>query len=168
MEIVIAIVLNFYTNFIRQTIWTFRETTGIFHEARFITTVTACLNVILSVIAGYFYGMFGILAATVLSRMLYAWWKEPCIMFEKYFQKSAIKYYTTYIKRFILCVTTATITYSLCMLFNNFNIYVSFMWKIIICGLIPNVIFVLYFRKSDEYKYVYCKLVIPIINKIKK
>ena len=167
MEIVIAIVLNFYTNFIRQTIWTFRETTGIFHETRFITTVTACLNVILSVIAGYFYGMLGILAATVLSRMLYAWWKEPCIMFEKYFQKSAIKYYTTYIKRFILCVITAAITYSLCMLFNNFDIYVSFMWKIIICGLIPNVIFVFYFRKSNEYQYVYYKLVLPMIKKIK-
>lgn len=168
MEIVIAIVLNFYTNFMRQTIWIFRETTGIFHETRFITTVTAGLNIILSIIGGYFYGMFGILVATVLSRMLYAWWKEPDIMFKKIFRKSAIKYYVIYIKRFILCVITAIITYLICMLANNFDIYVSFMEKIIICILIPNVVFVFYFRKSDEYKYVYCKLVIPIINKIQK
>ena len=165
MGIVVAIVLNFYTSNIRQTIWTFRETTGLFHETRFITTVTAVLNIFLSLVAGYYYGMFGILIATVLARMLYAWWKEPMILFNKYFKKSAKKYYLTYISRFILFLLTGMMTYILCGVFKIGNSYISFIWKIIVCCIIPNVIFFIYFRRTNEFRYIMNKLIGNIIRK---
>lgn len=165
LEIVVAIVLNFYTSNIRQTIWTFRETTGLFNETRFITTVTAVLNIFLSLIAGYYYGMFGILIATVLARMLYAWWKEPMILFDKYFKKSSKRYYITYISRFILFALTGIVTYILGGIFKIENIYVNFIWKIIVCALVPNIVFFIYFRKTNEFRYIWNKLVDPLLKK---
>lgn len=167
LGITIAIVMNFYTNYSRQVIWTFRETTGLFHETRFITTVTAVLNIIFSLAAGYYFGMLGILVATVLARMIYAWWKEPIILFHNYFKKSAKQYYITYIRRFVVLVITAILTFGLGEIFEMYNIYIRFGWKIVLCCIVPNLTFGIYFKKTDELKYILDKIVIPMVRKVK-
>ena len=165
LPIVIAIVLIFYTNNIRQTIWTFRETTGLFHETQYITTVTAILNIVFSLIGGHYWGMLGILIATVLSRMLYAWWKEPIILFNSYFRKSSKHYYVVYVCRFLLFGLTCITTYILGMVLKSDNLLVTFVWKIIICCIVPNLIFFFYFKNSKEFKYLWVKLVEPLRRK---
>lgn len=168
MGITIAIVLNFYTNYIRQVIWTFRETTGLFHETRFITAVTAVLNIIFSLIAGYYWGMLGILSATILARMIYAWWKEPLILFHTYFKKNAVCYYVTYIKRFLIFLLVCILTCGLGEFPKVNSIYVRFVWKIVICCVVPNVAYGLCFAKTNEFKYILKKIGSPILCKICK
>ena len=166
--VVVAIVLNFYTNHIRQVIWTYRETTGIFHETKYITLVTAILNIFFSLFGGYYGGLFGIVFATVIARMLYAWWKEPMILFNKYFNKSAKTYYITYIRRFCLFLVSCLITYYLCNVYTDSIMIYGFIYKIIICCIVPNIIFLLYFRKTDEFSYFLNKIVKPIMVMIFK
>lgn len=149
---VIVIVINFYTGNIRQPIWAFRETTGLFHETRFITMVTAILNIMFSVVMGYIWGMFGVLSATVIARMLYSWWKEPMILFNGYFGCSAGKYYRTYILRFLLFTAVCALTYVLCSFINHGNIYTEFILKMSVCIIIPNAVFFPIFTKDSRIK----------------
>lgn len=167
-KIVIASVLNFYTSNIRQALWTFRETTGIFRETQYITAVTAIINVVLSLVGGYFWGMFGIIMATVISRLLYAWWKEPIILFNKYFNKSSKQYYMVYIARFILFVLTCSVTYFIGALVKSDNLFFTFVWKIVVCCIVPNLIFLFYFKNFKEFKYLWEKLVEPLRRKVFK
>ena len=101
----VFIVLNFYTSNIRQNLWVYRETTGIFSKVQYTTLVTSMFNIVLSIIGGRYYGITGIVAATVISRMLYNWWKEPTIIFRDYFNDSPRRYLLTYIVRLIyVCI----------------------------------------------------------------
>ncbi len=159
LGIVILIALNFYTSNIRQTIWAFRETTGLFHQTRYITLVTAVINIFLSILMGYFWGMSGIILATVISRMVYAWWKEPQILFTRYFQTSSKYYYLKYFQRLLICGAVYSITYIVCSFVIIQNIIINFIVKAVICGVIPNILFLLIYCKTEEFEYMHKKIV---------
>ena len=168
IEVVIVMVLNFYTSNIRQTLWAYRETTGIFVQTKYITLVTAIINIVLSILFGYIWGIVGILAATVLSRLIYAWWKEPQILFRDVFQKSPKSYYWIYIKRLIFCILVTTVTYIVANKIVFSNIYIMFVYKMLVCCIIPNIIFLLVYYRTDEFKYLFDKIIakmLPIKNK---
>lgn len=156
---VVLIALNFYTNNIRQTIWVFRETTGLFHQTRYITLVTAIINLFLSIIMGYFGGMGGIILATVIARMVYAWWREPQILFKQYFQITSRYYYIQYIRRILLCVIICCLTYFVCTYVSIHNVLLQFIVKVGICGVLPNIILLFIYRNTDEFKYLFEKIV---------
>lgn len=149
-------VVNFYTANIRQTLWMYRETTGVFKETRHITFVTSIINIFLSIIFGYLFGLEGIVAATVFSRMVYAWWKEPRIIYKKCFKKSSISYFISYIRRFLLLVVVYGINYFVCMITANAvsNMYISFILKMLICVCVPSLLFVIVYRKSIAFTYL--------------
>ncbi len=147
--IVIVIVLNFYTSNIRQSVWAFRETMGFFHEVRLITAVTAVLNIVLSVIMGYFWGMFGVLTATVIARMVYAWWKEPVILFNGYLKSPVRKYYFTYLRRFLLFAAICSLSFFACKVADQVsNQILGFALKMLICLILPNGVLWLVFHKN--------------------
>lgn len=159
INIIVAIVLNFYTSNIRQTIWAYRETTGIFVETKYITLITAIINIISSVIGGYLWGIAGILYATTISRLVYAWWKEPQILFAKSFNKTAMGYYITYIKRLVFCIIIGIITYRIANIQLMTNIYLLFIYKMLICCIIPNICLVVAYCRTEEFKYLFYKIV---------
>ena len=154
MMAVIAIVLNFYTNNIRQSIWIFRETTGLFQETKYITAVTAAFNLVLSLLFGYVWGMEGILMATVLARMLYAWWKEPMVLFRAFFKRSVASYLISYFKNALLCAAMCAGVYFLCGWASLENDYLEFGVHMLICCIVPNVIFLCVFWRRNEFQYV--------------
>lgn len=153
-SVLIWTVLNFYTSNIRQSLWTYRETMGVFKKTKYITIITAVLNIGLSILLGYFFGLAGIISATVISRMIYAWWKEPLVIYKDYFKSSPVPYFITYIKRLVLLLGITTITHIVANIINIEKIYVSFLLKCIICVLIPTIIFFIIYRKSEAVKYI--------------
>lgn len=153
-SILICAVLDFYTSNIRQTLWIYRETTGIFKKTRHITLVTSAINLVLSVILGHFYGLVGIIGATIISRFIYAWWKEPYIIYKDYFKMSPKKYYIDYIKRFILMIVICGLTYIVCNLIQVANIYIVFAMRISICLVIPTSCLLIIYRKSEATIYL--------------
>ena len=154
----IVIVLIFYTSNIRQPIWVFRETTGLFHETRMVTTITAILNIALSAVIGWFHGMTGVLIATLISRIVYAWWKEPMILFGKVFGCSAKRYYINYFIQAALFTVICGITYLLCKFVTVTNDYLSFVLKILMCTIVPNTFFFALFFKNQGLRDLVRKL----------
>ncbi len=153
-SLLIWAVLNFYTSNIRQTMWAYRETTNLFVKTKFITIITSIINVFSSIIGGYFWGITGIVAATVISRMIYAWWREPLILYNDYFEISSKSYFVNYIGRLILLTIITIITYLSCYYVNSFNIYINFIIKMIICCVVPIIIFFIVYRKSEDFDYL--------------
>ena len=148
------LVLNFYTSNIRQTIWMYRETTGIFNKTKYITIITSIINLILSLLFGYYFGIVGIIGATILARMIYAWWREPIILFKDYFNKSSLGYFKNYIFRIILTVVIMCITYFICISIPIFNIYINFVIKILVCCVVPTIILLFIYKKNNAIIYL--------------
>lgn len=156
---VVALVLNFYTGNIRQPIWAFRETTGIFHETRNVTAVTAVINVILSLLLGYYLGIFGILISTVIARMVYSWWKEPLVLFNGYFGCSSKRYFVNYAIRFVLFVIVCSACCFLCEMIRISNVYVCFILKMLCCLLFPNIVYSVCFFKDKGLRDLINRLI---------
>ena len=153
-DILVLAVLNFYVTNIRQTIWAYRETTGIFKKTKYTTIITAIVNIGLSIILGYVFGLLGIIAASVIARMVYAWWKEPIIIYEDYFKTSPKPYFATYIKRLLLLIVICLITYIVATILPAINIYLSFILKMIICLIIPTFLLFIIYRKDEAFLYL--------------
>ena len=155
---VICLVLNFYTSNIRQNLWMFRETSGMFEKTKYITLVTAIINIILSVIFGKIYGITGIVLATCISRMIYAWWKEPCIIFNDYFKISSKNYFYNYIKNLLLTSVTLCICLFVCSFIHLQNVLLVMIIKSILTTLIVCIIYYINFHNKDVFKFVTKKL----------
>lgn len=144
----------FYVQNIRQTIWMYREVTGLFNETKYFSLVTSSLNLILSIILGKNYGIIGILVATIISSMVYSWWKEPVLLFSKYFKKSSKTYFYNYISRFCLLF----LIFIVCNFINRFinigNLYVYFIVKAIITVFVFLVVFLVVYRNSYEFEFL--------------
>jgi len=165
--LLVCTVLNFYTSNIRQVLWVYRETTGIFTKTKYITLVTTLFNVILSIIGGYCFGITGIILATIVARFIYAWWREVQIIFKNCFDANPDDYYITYIKRLIGTCIIYFITALICKYLTVFNIYISFVIKMIVCVIVPNVILFIVYRNSIAINYFKSDIIKMIINKKK-
>jgi O-antigen/teichoic acid export membrane protein len=97
---VIAIVSNFYFSGLVRPVWSFRESTGMYNETKFIMLICAVLNIILSIILGILFGISGILFASLISRLLTYFWYEPIILFKKYFNHNPIEYFKNVVVNF--------------------------------------------------------------------
>lgn len=151
---VILIVVNFYTSNIRQNMWAFRETTGLFNKTKYITLVTSSLNLVLSIIFGYFFGLVGILGSTIVARFIYAFWREPIILFKNVFNRSSKSYFMTYFLQFIIFLLTCSLTYLVCYFISFDNNILEFIIKIIFVVVFPNLLFLLLFCKTKNFKFL--------------
>ena len=78
---VFAIAINFYVSSAISPVWMFREANGIFGRVKYLLIITAVVNIALSVLMGYLWGMAGILLATAVAKLLTQIWYEPKILF---------------------------------------------------------------------------------------
>lgn len=154
-SVVFAIVSGFYLLGIMSPIGTYRETIGLFKQTKYVFLVTAILNIILSIILGKIWGVFGIFIATSISRLLTNSWFEPHVLLKDYFQTSCKKYFMNKVKNILLmtlsCVLILLIIKYIKILF--INSIVCFIIEIIITTVLTNIIFFISYHKKEEYKY---------------
>ncbi|MBP5466252.1 MAG: oligosaccharide flippase family protein [Clostridia bacterium] len=99
---VFIIAFNFYLTNAISPVWMFREANGMFNEVKFVLIIRAIINIALSVILGYFWGVFGIFLATAVSLFLTNFWIEPRILSRIIFQRDSKIYWIKQFKYFVL------------------------------------------------------------------
>ncbi len=154
----IFLISNFYTSNIRQTLWVYRETSGIFNKTKYVTMVTAVINILLSIIMGYYFGLSGIVLATVISRMLYAWWKEPLVIYKDIFHKSANEYFIKYIVRIIIIAFIYILIELIFKFININNMILLLIIKAVVSVIIIALVFFIVYRKNEAFSFITDKL----------
>lgn len=164
---IIAIVINFYMVGIQNNIYMFRDTTGLFNDIKYAVIITAILNIIFSIILGKIYGLFGIIFATAISRILTCFWYEPLMLHKIYFKTSAQKYF---INRMTNVFLTIIISIFICGVSKVFvvNSWTLLVIKTIIISIIAGALLLIVYCRYDEFKY-YIELIKTFVkNKIVK
>lgn len=148
---VIIFSLTFFVTCILNPLWMFRETTGQFKEVRFVMLIAAILNIIFSIVLGYFFGLAGIIGSTAISKLLTLFWVEPKILYKNVFNDSTKSYWLLIIKLLII----SAISIVCCVLINNFIPvgWLQIFIKIFICLIINCIIFILCNVKTDEFAF---------------
>lgn len=157
IEIPVILAVNFYMVGMQNAIWTYKNTMGIFKQGRYILFFTAGINLVLSIYLGNKMGLFGILLATAIARLLTNTWMDPYVVYKYGLNSSPLEYLFKYIKYIIVLISTGALTGFLTNLV-HFNIYITFMIKFIICVFIPNIVFLILFFRTNEFKYLLNKL----------
>lgn len=106
-EFVIGIItVNFFIDFMRRGIATFKNSLGLFHEERFRPIIEGVSNVVLSLIFVQFLGLIGVLLATIITRLLVLYIIEPFVVFKYGFEQKPFRFYIVqYITTGILIIS---------------------------------------------------------------
>lgn len=167
-SVVMVIVGQFYSVNISQTIWVYRETTGFFDETKQIRLITALINLIVSIILGGIFGILGILGGTILAKIVYSWWREPEILFNKYFGISSKKFLVKDMKYFFITLMLGFVTCMVCDKICVANILLRLVVKLCVCCIIPNIVILIVFWKGQEMNFIMHNIIQPIKLIIKK
>lgn len=153
-SVLLVIVLNYYITGILYPNWCYRYTTDLFNKAKYIMIICAILNIVLSIILGLAYGIFGILIATGISRLCTTFWYEPYIMYKNIFEKKVRYYFLRQAKYALIFVIVGVIIAAICNFISIENLLVKIILKELICIVIIVSIYWIIFRKTAEYKFL--------------
>ena len=114
-DIVLLFVLYFYVTQMGMIRSVFQNATGIWWEGRWLELLEMLLNLILNFVLGYFWGMKGILIATIVTIFSFSIIGRTYLLHHIYFKKSIKIYFLEMLKYIMATVLAAVSTYFVCM-----------------------------------------------------
>ena len=163
--IVGIIVVNNYVTGMRKTVLTFRDAFGLYWYDRHKPIIESAINIISSIILANYLGVLGVFIGTFISSITTCLWIEPYILYKYGFGIKCNEYFRLYFKYTIITLIFGVITFIMCnSVFNCVGI-ISFIGKVIISTIIPNILLCIVFHNKDEYKY-FKKIIISVKNSI--
>jgi len=134
---------------------------GLWWEGRYRSIVEAASNIVLNIVLGKFFGLNGVVIATLISIVVINFGYGSTIIHKYYFKGiSSITFYKKHISYAFSTIVAALICYKLCMLFSLEGIP-SLITNFLTCFFVSNCLFfTVYFRKEE------CKNSIAIVRRL--
>ena len=151
LSVVVLLVINFYMYGMQNAVWMFKFTLGIFKQGQYIILFTALINLVLSFIFGYYYGLVGILAATAIARMVTNAWFDPYIVFKLGLNLNPLHYLIKYIKYLLILVLSIAVI-QVIMNYVTVNGLLLVVIKVIVVMITPNIFIILFYRNNADFK----------------
>ena len=132
----------------------YTSATGLWWEQRYRAIGETLLNLVLNITLGRFFGVYGIIIATIISLLLcnYIW--SVKIIFTHYFEPSKRKdYYLYQGRQTLLTIIAAVLTYLLCVAIPLESVLQQLIIRLAICIIVPNLLFIAAYRKTNTYQY---------------
>lgn len=150
---VLLIVISFYLRKMRANTSMFKDCAGLMWQDRWKPIAEAGINLVASIVLAKFIGLNGIILGTIISTIVAPLWVEPFVLYKHYFKKSVWRYFGKYVFYTVVTLGAGALTYWLCSLLPFAGIG-WFVLKCAICLVVPNVIFLLCYFKTSEFKGV--------------
>lgn len=152
LPIVLVICVNYYLEGMRQPITISRSAMGLYIYARYKPVVEAALNLAISILLARQMGVIGIFLGTTISFLLTSFWIEPAVMYHHVFDLPFRVYLCEYLRSTAITILIGGLTYWLCSLIPNQSM-IGFAGCVVICAVIPNLLYVLCYRKHPDFHY---------------
>lgn len=160
--IVVLIALNVFLSGLRIINCTIINASGMTFKTRYDSLFQAIINVIVSFILVFQYGLFGVLLGTTISGIVLPNWHTPYIIYRDLFSKKFSIYAKMIVKNSIILLLSGSLCYLLSHLFvvsvSNFIIQVILYFAIFMICL------VLFYFKSPQLEY-YINIVKKVVKK---
>lgn len=169
MQIPLVLAINFYLVGMNNAVLIYKNAMGLFKYGQYLLILTAMINLVLDVILGKMWGMFGIFLATIIARVLTNTWYEPYAVFKYGLEKNFKEYIKIFLEYVVVLIFTGAVCYVLCG-FCKYNNIINLILKVIICSIIPNIVFYMCYGKTQEGKYLIGaikKIITGVIKKVK-
>lgn len=151
MKTVFILVLYFYVLTMGNIRMMYAEGAGLWWENKIRAIVEAITNIVLNFTLGYYWGINGIILATLISLFFINFCYGSSIVFKSYFKGFKIKdYYLSNLKYIIVTFFVGTITY---LLTNNIVLtnYLTFIFRGAVCVTLPWLLYFIIYRHTSDY-----------------
>ena len=142
--------INYYTTEQGDLVNIFKDTLGLFKYGKYMGLVTGIINVILSVLLGRKYGVFGILLASFISRMATTRWYYPYVTFKHGIHAPFMHFLVRDVLYWIEFAAIGAGTWYLCS-FLQFGVFLNILCRLIICTVVPNAVIILLHHRDPNF-----------------
>ena len=153
MREVVCFCIYFFVYEIQQLLLTYKDAAGMWHEDKYRPLVTALTNLALNIIMVQFFGLYGVLLSTVISIIFIGMPWLFYNLFTVLFKRNAAKYVIRVVYYTVITIVISIITYSVCSLV-PFTGIAELIVKLIICIIVPNLLFFATLFKFEEFGQV--------------
>lgn len=162
-----AIIISYYVQTNMSATEMFRSATGLFYNDRYVPLIQCVINVVFSVVMVKFWGVAGVFVGTSLSIICTVFWVQPYMVHKYIFKKPLYLYFISYMKCTVVSVAALGLTYYITSLLPGTGV-LSFIIKMICCVVIPNLIFLIIYFRTPEFKILKEKLMQIAEKKLRK
>lgn len=152
-SIPIILAINFYMVGMQTTILNYKSTMGLFRHGQYLLLATAAINIVGDIVLGSRFGLFGIFAATAVSRLFTNTWYEPYAVYKYGLHRNPIQYLWIYLKYLVILILCTGACYYCCSLL-QVSLVPRVLLKILICSILTNLVLLCVFGKTEEIKYL--------------
>lgn len=127
---------------------------GLWWKAKKYFILESIGNLLLNLILGYFFGVNGIIVATIITIIIFNYIGRSKVMFEEYFKRSSKQYFKDQFYQGIIILISCILSF---ILVNNItinNTIVSLMAYSAVGVIIPCIIYTIIFYQSPHYKKI--------------
>ena len=147
------ILINVYFASMRGSVEQFQSGSGNFYQDRYAPIIESIINFVSSIILVNYIGIAGVFIGTLISNFTVVFWTKPYVVYKYVFDKKIIDYFMMYFKYLIIAIIPLIITNYATIPFKESYDIVSFITNCAINVVLINVIYLIIFFKSEEFKY---------------
>ncbi len=149
-SVTLVLCLNFYLTGMRQATLVFRDSLGLFWYDRYKSIFEALINLVVSIVLGYYFGVLGIFLGTLISTVTTSLWVEPYMLY-KHRLKAPVRNYFFKYAWYVIVTAGAWYATDLVCSFVNGSVLSQCVLKLCVCIAIPNIIFLLVYCRNKEF-----------------
>ena len=170
-DTVLLLLCYFYVYGMRRVVLMAKDSAGIYRQDQWFAIIEAIINIVLSIaLVLYTKSINGIILANTLSMLIIPMWTQPYLVYKHVLGEKVIKYYIKYVLYAGVTVASFVLTYFVAekLVANTDNLFIELILRAVVCVAIPNVINIILFCRTSEFKQL-LQLVLGVLNKkIKK
>lgn len=165
-DVVIVITINYFIQFMRQSINLFRDATGTFYYDRYKPLIEGAINIILSVIFVNIFGIVGVIVATIITNIFICHIVEPYVLYVHAFDDNPKKYYLrNYAYIFLFLITLFVFTF---IRIDFDNVWISFIVNGVLSVMIAIFPCIVAFIFSKDFRFYFNKILLKFKSKFFK
>ena len=138
-SVAILFTVYFYITQLGQIRALYNNAAGIWWELRYSAILEIFANLLLNFVLGYFFGMKGIVGATIITVFIFSICYATNVTYRVYFKESVIDYFRMTLL-YLFITSFAGITTYLLVFKINTGIVLDFAIRLIICVIVPNIV----------------------------
>lgn len=150
-SIVIIFAIYFYALKMGDVRGLYSDANGLWWENRYRAVAESVTNIILNIVLGQLFGVYGIIIATLISLLVVNFGFGSQIVFKYYFNNGKLhEYFIDHLKYALISMAVTLITILVCRLIKG-NLLLVLLLRGIICCLLPNILYLIIYKKTYQY-----------------
>lgn len=151
LSAVVCFVVYFFVRQFNALFNLYKDASGMWHEDRYRPLAAALTNLVLNLVLVQFIGIYGILLSTVLAILCVGMPWLLHNLFTVIFDKKHMWHYIKRLAKYVFVILfSCVVTYLVCSRI-NIGLIPTILIRGMICVIVPNAIYFLVFRKTEEY-----------------